>query len=106
MKTSLLATLIGTILAAGTAVPLTVMSLNGHGPLVDDDAAPGADVAALHGGHAGDDHHAQIGMDRPRFAPATGTVPTAQAAESLEEVSSIHIHDDADFNPANGVRSG
>src|SRR5688572_19495105 len=107
MKTSLLATLIGTVLAAGTAVPLTVLTIEGKGPFVDDNAAlAGADEAALHGGHAGDDHHAQVGMDRPRFAPATGTVPTPQAAEALEEVSSIHIHDDTGFNPSNGVRSG
>src|SRR5687767_13742204 len=104
MKTSLLATLIGTILAAGAAVPVTIVSMDGQS-LFDDNQA-GADESNLHNGHAGDEHHAQLGMERPRFAPATGTVPTPSMAESMEEASFFDIRGDSEFNPANGVRSG
>lgn len=72
---------------------------HGHG-------AAGADEHKLHGGMAGDHPHDQIGMQRPRFPAAAGVVPTASAAEALEEVSFLQVKGDKGFNPANGVRSG
>ncbi|MEK6986054.1 MAG: hypothetical protein AABX89_06705 [Candidatus Thermoplasmatota archaeon] len=70
------------------------------------DAEAGHDEAALHGGMAGDAPHEQLGMQRPRFPPASGSVPSAEDAQSLEEVPRLAILNDTKFNPANGVRSG
>lgn len=73
----------------------------------DDHTGPGADLLAFEGGHAGDgDHNGQPGMERPSFPEATGTTPTKESARSLEQVSRLRVHEDAEFTPANGVRSG
>src|SRR6185436_14378405 len=45
-------------------------------------------------------------MVRPAFPPAQGSVPSADDARKLEEVSSLRIIEDKGFNPKNGVRSG
>ena len=72
---------------------------SGHG-------AAGADEHKLHGGMAGDHPHDQVGMQRPTFPAAAGSVPTPSVAETLEEVSFLEVKGDKGFNPANGVREG
>ncbi|MEA3203908.1 MAG: hypothetical protein QOI63_1588 [Thermoplasmata archaeon] len=113
MKTSLFAALLaGLLTVAGAAAvassrPTTpldglledVLGHHGHAPA-------GADEAAMHHGMAGDAHDAQLGMDRPRFAPAQGSTPTADDAKKLEQVSSLRVNGDHGFTPKAGVRSG
>jgi hypothetical protein len=111
MKTpALLAALLATALAAAGATSVVVLQANAPAPAAREEHAhhheAGADVAAMHGGTAGDDPHAQLGMQRPRFPPAQGSVPTAQQAESLEEVRFIQIESDAGFADAEGVSGG
>lgn len=111
MNAAFLAILTASLLAgAGATVAVVSEVTDGqvlglaHGDH-DHDAA-GADEHKLHGGMAGDHAHDQLGMERPRFPAAAGTVPTAEAAKSLEEVSFLQVQGDKGFNPANGVRSG
>lgn len=85
------------VIAQDGAVPLSVHAFHDHA---------GADEHKLHGGEAGDHAHDQVGMERPRFPPAAGQVPSAEAAKSLEEVSFLEIQTDRGANPANGVRGG
>ncbi|MGB0653696.1 MAG: hypothetical protein ACPGQL_10910 [Thermoplasmatota archaeon] len=73
---------------------------------VPEFAPPGADEAAHEGGMAGDHDHSAVGMERPAFPPATGTVPTASAAQSLEQVSRIIIRGDDGATPDAGIRTG
>ncbi|MFO1533580.1 MAG: hypothetical protein ABR562_07820 [Thermoplasmatota archaeon] len=101
--TALLAILLTTALAAAGAASIAALRLP-IATILGDQA--GADMAAMHGGIAGDDPHAQLGMDRPRFPPAAGSVPTADQARHLKQVSRITISKDSEFNPANGVSSG
>lgn len=115
MKTALLATLIASLLVGAAAATVAVSragtdagalaALGFKDAHADHDHA-GADEHKLHGGMAGDHAHDQVGMERPRFPAAQGTVPSAEAAKSLEEVSGLGIQGDRGFNPANGVRSG
>ncbi len=82
------------------ASPSQILALaTGH----DHDA--GHNEAAMHGGMAGD-HHGQLGMERPAFPPAQGSIPSADDATRLEEVHHLRIFDDSEFTPSNGVRSG
>ena len=112
MKTALLATLIASLLTGAAAATVAVVNVLpadtplGHALHAHDHGAAGADEHALHGGEAGDHPHDQVGMARPRFPVAQGTVPSAEAAKSLEEVPSIAVRSDKGFNPANGIRSG
>jgi hypothetical protein len=111
MKTTLLATIAAALLVGGAAASLAVggrdspvAALAGLG---HDHA--GADEHAMHGGMAGDAHgahDAQTGMVRPSFPPAQGSVPSADDARRLEEVSSLRVIEDKGFNPKNGVRAG
>lgn len=66
----------------------------------------GADEHALHGGMAGDDPHAQLGMQRPAFPQATGSVPTQSQAEQMPQVDRIVVRDEKGFTPSNGFKSG
>lgn len=119
MKTVLLATLIASLLVGASAATVMVSQATGNSPAAlaalgfkDSHSGhaghdhAGADEDKLHGGHAGDHAHDQVGMDRPRFPAAEGTVPTAAAAKNLEEVSFLEVQGDRGFNPANGVRGG
>ncbi|MEK6976433.1 MAG: hypothetical protein AABY18_08850 [Candidatus Thermoplasmatota archaeon] len=113
MNAALTAVLIAALLA-GAGATVAVVSTATDGSILSamdshsghDHGAAGADEHKLHGGEAGDHAHDQIGMQRPRFPAAAGTVPTPEAAESLEEVSFLELQGDKGFNPANGVRSG
>jgi hypothetical protein len=112
MNAALLAILTASLLT-GAGATVAVVTTATDGPLLSMDAhsghdhgAPGASEHKLHGGEAGDHAHDQIGMQRPRFPVAAGSVPTASAAEALEEVSFLSVKEDKGFNPANGVRSG
>ena len=106
--TALLAVLLATVLTVAGAA--TLVAVNVHtAPAAADDGAhnhAGADMAAMHGGMAGDDPHAQVGMDRPSFPPASGSVPTAEQAQKLKQISRIQVNNDTEFNPANGVSGG
>lgn len=112
------------ILATTIASALVVASVAGVA-LWDSDDAPdlaaafstdagsqagshaGADEARIEHGHAGDGPRAgQVGMERPSWPEAEGKTPTAQDAQSMEQVSSITIREDSDFTPATGVRGG
>ncbi|HLF16716.1 MAG TPA: hypothetical protein VI796_04710 [Candidatus Thermoplasmatota archaeon] len=105
MKTPLLASLVIAALLGTTAVAgVTLVAFRDGGSLLG--AGAGADEHALHGGHAGDGAHAQVGMQRPHFPEASGSVPSAEDAKSLEEVSFLDVETDRGFAPANGVRSG
>ncbi len=102
-------TLVASLIVAGA---LAVAGLAAVGIVATEDGGvsalfgAGADADALHGGHAGDAHNAQLGMERPRWPEATGSVPSAEEAQSLEEVSFIDIQADHEFTPESGVRSG
>src|ERR1051326_3328067 len=111
MKTALAATLIAALFAGGATATLVAVGTGHAGALAAMShmaMGPGADETALHGGMAGDMamDDAQTGMMRPHFPPATGSVPTADDAKHLEEVSSLRIVEDKGFNPKNGVRDG
>ena len=118
MKTVLLATILATLLVGAAAATVAVVGLGrdatpvatAHTHSHDGMAMAGADEHAMHGGWAGDmesmHSDAQTGMARPMFPPAQGTVPSAEDAKALEEVSSLQILEDKGFNPSNGVRSG
>lgn len=110
MKTpALLAILTATALvAAGAATVVTLAWTAPSSSQAHEGHAhhTGADMEAMHGGLAGDDPHAQIGMERPSFPQASGSVPTAKEADGFKQLSRIHITKDADFNPSNGVTSG
>ncbi len=66
----------------------------------------GANQADLDGSTAGDAPDDQLGMERPRFPPAEGKVPSASDARSLEQVGRIMIRSDDDATPAAGIRVG
>ncbi|MEA3191006.1 MAG: hypothetical protein QOD77_1588 [Thermoplasmata archaeon] len=100
MKAPILATILAGLLAA-SAAGLVVVRV---APFAAPD--PETNAAGLHDGHAGDGPHAQLGMERPRFPERAGTIPTADAAKSLEEASFLQIDSDKGFNPSNGVRGG
>lgn len=108
MKPTTLALVIASVLMAASLGSLALVGLG-----TDDDqnthatgSHVGADEAAVEHGMAGDYSHSDVGMERPMFAPAEGTTPTAKAAESLEQKSKLMISADEEFTPANGVRSG
>ncbi len=105
----LLATTLSLVLASGCAT-LSAGLQEGTSAAAQHDhasmAGMGADEAAMHGGMAGDDHDAQLGMDRPHFLPAVGTVPSQQQASKLERLSQVTITNDTMANPSHGVRSG
>lgn len=108
MNAALLAILTAALLAgAGTTVAVVTQG-EGAPSLVHamHDHAAGADEHKLHGGEAGDHAHDQVGMQRPHFPPAAGSVPSASDAKSLEEVSFLDVQGDKGFNPSNGVREG
>ncbi len=109
MKTAL-AILTASLIFGAAAATVAVVAVAGDEEsrlsfLARGDGA-GADEHMHHGGEAGDHAHAQIGMARPTFAPAAGTVPTAEAAASLEEVSHLYIYGDEGFRPSNGISKG
>jgi hypothetical protein len=111
MKTPLFATLLAGLLTAAGAAVASSHPADPVDDLLDavlgrHPTGPGADEAAVHHGMAGDAHDAQLGMERPRFAPAVGSTPTAEDAKSLEQVSRIDIRGDHAFTPKAGVRSG
>lgn len=117
MQASLLHPLMAAVVVGASAVGIVAYEAYDDSP-----DAPAYDVgandAALRGGVAGDpdghqDHDArpaaqahEIGMDRPDFPAAEGSVPTQSEAERLEEVSRLRIIGDEGFTPSNGVRSG
>ncbi|MHB8634122.1 MAG: hypothetical protein ACYDBQ_09180 [Thermoplasmatota archaeon] len=98
MKSFVVAPVLGMLtLASLGAVTLVAVHPASH---------PGADPASLHGGMAGDAMDAQLGMERLAFPQAAGSVPSSDDAKKLPQLSTIDIRSDADFTPANGVRSG
>lgn len=106
MKTHLIAAILAGILATSGAAMVAVKvapAAQGGGA---SQAHAGADMAAMHGGMAGDDPHAQLGMQRLTFHQAVGAVPSADDAKKLEQLSSIDITNDTMFNPSHGVRLG
>ena len=94
MKTSLLATLIGTILAAGAAVPLTIVSMDGQS-LFDDNQA-GADESNLHNGHAGDEQVSEVvEVHRPGDTSSleglqSGPAQFGEVLSLLENLGGVH----------------
>lgn len=106
MKTPLLALGIAAVLAAGAYGSLAVAGLGGAGAATHAAHAAGADMAAMHGGMAGDMQDAQLGMERLAFPLAAGNVPSAGDAKSLTQVSFIQVAGDKGATPANGIRSG
>ncbi len=109
MNASILA-IVATALMAGAGTTVAVVAQSGDAPAslhaLHHAHAAGADEHKLHGGEAGDHAHDQVGMARPKFPPAAGSVPSAEDAKSLEEVSHLRIQTDHGANPANGVRDG
>jgi hypothetical protein len=103
MNATLFATLAaGFLAAAGAATILTVDNhLGNHAG-----AAAGADTGSMHGGMAGDAMDAQLGMERLAFPQKTGSVPTADDAKKMPQLSWVYITNDTEFNPSNGVRGG
>ncbi|MES2156111.1 MAG: hypothetical protein V4510_13335 [bacterium] len=105
MKTYLLAAILAGILASsGAAVVVVKIAPTLGGTNTHDHA--GANMAAMHGGMAGDDPHAQLGMERLTFHQAVGNVPTADQAQKLEQLSYVEITNDTEFNPSHAIRSG
>lgn len=105
MKTRFVAAILVSGLLATTGAAFVVVK-NAPAMLDLDRSHAGADMAAMHGGAAGDGPHAQVGMFRPAFPESVGTVPTADQAKNLEELSYIDITNDTKFNPSHGVRAG
>lgn len=112
MKPAILATTIASLLVVASVAGIALVNTDGAPDLKDaltasTDSHAGADEARIEHGHAGDGPHAgQPGMERPSWPEAVGSTPTADDAQSMEQVSSLRIRDDSDFTPATGVRSG
>jgi hypothetical protein len=103
MNRTTLAILLAALVAAASAATFVVVqqpqtAAHHHGA--------GADEHALHGGVAGDGPHAQLGMERPRFPQATGSVPTPEQAQRLPQARHVHIMSDDDFDEDHFVKSG
>ncbi len=98
------------LVASFIATALFAAGLGGVAVYLDD--APEASFDDQHAGH----NHAygtsavlygfELGQHRYDWPEATGSVPTASTATSLEEVHHIRIIGDEGFNPSNGVRGG
>jgi hypothetical protein len=96
-------------LAGADASPLAALGGQDHGDHADGEHGDaGADEHSLHGTSSDELHgaHDQVGMKRPRFPAAEGSVPSAEDAKRLEEVPSLRVLEDKGFNPKNGVRDG
>ena len=99
----------GILAIAGVSVAVAHPSLGDLLPdlgLFPHHGKPGANDTVMEGGMAGDMPEAQLGMDRPHFPPASGTVPSQEAASKLPQMSQIAITNDTMFNPSHGVRGG
>jgi hypothetical protein len=104
--------------AGHAAAPTAKAAAHGHAAK----AGPGEDAAVHSGPHppssgaadaphadhtatvAGDHHDAQVGMQRPRFPAATGTIPSSP--EGLRELSRLTIDGDGGFDEADGAFRG
>ncbi len=75
-----------------------------HGQHPHDETAPGMEHSEdpPHMGHSAGDH-AQTGMDRPSFPPATGQVPTEEEAARLPQVSQLRFIGDVDLESSGYV---
>ncbi len=105
MKPYLLAAILtGLLVSSGAAVVVVKIAPTAFAD--DKTNHAGANMAAMNGGMAGDGPHAQLGMERPAFHKAAGSVPTAAQAEKLEQLSHVDISNDTMFNPSHAVRSG
>src|SRR5581483_1839345 len=106
MKTPLLATLLVAGLMAASAAAVVVVRVAPGVGTTHSAGSTGADMAAMHGGMAGDDPHAQLGMERLHFHQAVGSVPSADQAKALPQLSYVDIANDTQFNPSHGVKLG
>jgi hypothetical protein len=110
MKTqTLLALLLATAMAfAGASVAVGVALQRTDVAPADDAHAhhAGAHESEMHGGMAGDAPHEQVGMERPRFPQASGSVPTADEASRFEQFSFAAIQGDDDFEDSDVVSGG
>jgi hypothetical protein len=80
----------------------TIQSDPSHGhEAAAADAAPHAEHVET---VAGDHHNDQVGMQRPRFPPATGTIPSSP--DGLRDLPRLTIDGDGGFGEADGAFGG